>query len=354
MRRPRDQSDLRRRGRAAVGWCVALFLTLVAAHSVALDRHPELYDVEYAARLDLLRARMAEDPDRPLLLVVGSSRTVMGFAPEQLPPLRTADGAEVLPFNFGHFGAGPLMNLMLMSRLLADGIRPRWMVLELMPSHVAHEGLPLITQISAARDLPVLHPHARWYRLYGDYLLRRLWAAPKVTAELLRPIAPDLCPVPWGKAPPLLPLGGCTFLKDEMPAAERARLTEVARVYLKGALQTFQISTQSDGAIRALLGRFRAEGVQTVLLLTPEGTTLQSWYAPGAHDRFIRYCAALGREYGVPIVDARAWLTEKELYDGHHPLKCGAATFTRRLGENVLTPYLMAGDTSWSADFRGR
>jgi hypothetical protein len=234
------------------------------------------------------------------------------------------------------------------SRMLADGVRPRWLFLEVMPAFVAHEGQAFIAEHTAARDFAVLHGHMRWHRLYGDYALRRLALAPKFTGELLRRVSPDLCPPPT-EAAPLLPLGGCTYLKDDMAAADRARLIEVAHVHLHEYLGNFRVPPQADSATRALLTRLRAEGVHTVLVLMPEGSAIKSWYGPGARATFDHYCAAVSREYGVPVVDARDWLTDAELYDGHHPLRRGAAEFTRRLGRDVIAPYLATGDTSWAA-----
>ena len=52
-------------------------------------------DVEYASRRTLLAARQTEQPDRPLFVVAGSSRMVLGFTPELLPP--TADAGDTPP-----------------------------------------------------------------------------------------------------------------------------------------------------------------------------------------------------------------------------------------------------------------
>src|SRR6266850_6378448 len=109
------------------------FLVAQMLFNIVADmRHPELYDPEYGVRLGLLRARQAETPDRPLLLLIGSSRTVMSFRPEILGALRTGDGAPVLAFNFSHLAAGPLMNLLAYDRLRREGIRPKWLVVEVM------------------------------------------------------------------------------------------------------------------------------------------------------------------------------------------------------------------------------
>ncbi len=348
MLRRRHPLDPRRRGRAAVGWGLFAFLAAVAAQAAGFDARPDLYDAEYAARLALARARLAEAPGRPLLVAVGSSRLVMAFAPERLPPLPAAGGADVVPFNFGHVGAGPIQNLMDVSRMLADGVRPRWLFLELMPAFLCHEGQVFISEHTAARDFPVLHGYMKWRHLYGDYAWRRLALAPQYAGEFVRRVAPGVVPPPVGAAP-LLPLGGCTYLKDEISAAERARLTGVARVHLYPYLQNFRVPPEADGATRALLTRLRAEGVQPVLVLMPEGSIIRSWYGPGARAAFDDYCAAVSREFDVPVVDARGWLTDADLYDDHHPLRRGAVEFTRRLGRDVIAPLVATGDTSWAA-----
>src|SRR5207302_1199130 len=85
------------------GWGLLVFLAFQAAFTAALDRwHPELYDAEYGRRLTALCTRRAEAPERPLFLVVGSSRTALAFRPEIVPPLASPSGVAALPFNFSH------------------------------------------------------------------------------------------------------------------------------------------------------------------------------------------------------------------------------------------------------------
>src|SRR5438132_12868958 len=100
----RDRHTALRAG-STLAWAVGFFLAIQAVTIVLVDGwHPELYDPEYGLRLALLRTRQAEQPGRPLLLLFGSSRTVVSFKPEILPPLgRSAP----LVFNFSHCGAGP-------------------------------------------------------------------------------------------------------------------------------------------------------------------------------------------------------------------------------------------------------
>src|SRR5262245_4077574 len=82
------QRALSARGRRALGWGLILFLLGQLALALFVEwGHPEIIDPEYGRRLQLLRERRAEAPGRPLVLVLGSSRTAMGFRPEALPPL---------------------------------------------------------------------------------------------------------------------------------------------------------------------------------------------------------------------------------------------------------------------------
>ena len=149
--------------------------------------------------------------------------------------------------------------------------------------------------------------------------------------------------------PHLLPLGGCTFLRDDISPADRERFTDVTRLHLQADLVKFRIHPRSDGATRALLDVCQRNGIRTALVIMPEGSKLASWYGTHGKAQFDGYCADLSRQYGVPVVDAREWLPDDDMYDEHHVLRRGAAAFTRRLGRDVLGPYLATGDTSWTA-----
>src|SRR5262245_2825844 len=97
----------RRTARAIIIWGAVAFVAVQAVVAASADvLAPEVYDPEYAARLARLQTRRAEHPDRPLLLLLGSSRTGQLFRPEQMPPFADAAGRMVLPFNFSRNGGG--------------------------------------------------------------------------------------------------------------------------------------------------------------------------------------------------------------------------------------------------------
>ena len=48
----------------------------------------------------------------------------------------------------------------------------------------------------------------------------------------------------------------------------------------------------------------------------------------------------LAAEYGVPVLDAREWMTEDDFSDSHHLTCAGATRFTERLAVEELAPWL--------------
>src|SRR5262249_51092960 len=71
------------RGCASVLWGTGFFLAAQVAFLLGSELFfPEVCDPESGIRLAQLRERISEGPDRPLLLLLGSSRTVMAFRPE--------------------------------------------------------------------------------------------------------------------------------------------------------------------------------------------------------------------------------------------------------------------------------
>jgi len=106
------------RARSAVRWGLAAIVAANVAFVVLADAFaPEVYDPQYGARLARLKAARAEHPDRPLLVVLGSSRTCQLFRPEQMDPLEAADGRAVLAVNFSRTAGGPIYSRLAYGRL---------------------------------------------------------------------------------------------------------------------------------------------------------------------------------------------------------------------------------------------
>jgi hypothetical protein len=328
--------------KADLAWSALFFVALQLVLAAVIDwRLPRLYDEEYGVRLAALRARREAEPDRPLLLVVGTSRVGMGFAPEVLPELRTPGGLRALPFNFSHLASGPVLNLMLVRRLLAEGIRPEWLVLEIVPASLAHESASMAATMAAAGDLPVALRYFPPWKILTVYTRQRLIPWYKHRAGLLRNLAPAWAPyLDPREQITLTPLGGdrSWLVETAVNPEEAQRRTAMVRHVYHDLFQRFHLDPAADRATRALLELCRREGIPVTLFTTPEGTEYRGWYSATARHAVDDYLARISSEYGVTVIDTRTWLADADFIDAHHPLQRGAEAFTRRFGQEVLQP----------------
>src|SRR5262249_41020520 len=80
-------------GAACPCWGLFWFALAQAALGILMEsRCPEVVAPDYGRRLACLRERLASEPERPLLLFLGTSRTELGVRPEVLPCYLAASG----------------------------------------------------------------------------------------------------------------------------------------------------------------------------------------------------------------------------------------------------------------------
>jgi hypothetical protein len=345
LRLPRRRDRIAAR-RADFAWFAGLLVFTVVAADVWIDcRKQEWHDEEYGHRRDLLRAQVAEHPDRPILLALGSSRVGLGFRPEALPELCTAEGRPVIPFNGSHLAGGPTMNQVMLRRFVRDGFRPRWLVVEAAPLLLNHESTAIPTTAATAFDLPYTLPYLPLGKVAMVFARSRLNPFYKHRQYVMESYAPALAwPRLAGDDFPMGPLGGC--LGDgcpvSMPPEMIERLTATTLRNDRAALTRFAPDPSCDRALRDLAAWAVKEGIGVTLLLTPESSRYRALYTETAQEAIARYGDGLESQFGVTVVDARDWLEDDGFYDGHHMLREASARFTRRLGERVLGP-LVAG-----------
>ncbi len=339
----------------ALVWGLLFFACLQLGLDAAMERwRPELRDLEYGAKRSRLRARRRENPGRPLLLVLGSSRTNLGFRPDALPELPAVappDGGPARPplvFNFSLMGSGPVLELLCLNRLLAEGVRPDWVLLESWPPHWNQEGERAeVFRIAVTRlawgDLDVVRRyHPRPDLLCQSWYLSRLapWSSNRF--QLLTRYARDWLPREprrddqWNK---INPWGWLPYQGSLEPGEVRRRAVRV-RDSFQPVLRDFHISPVADRALREVLALCRQQGIRAAILFMPETREFQSWYPPGARDKADRYLRGLSVEYGASFIDAHDWIADEEFADGFHLLPSGAAAFTRRFGEEELQRFL--------------
>jgi hypothetical protein len=319
-------------------------LAVVAANiglSVGMDHlFPSVRDPEYGRRLSRLQARTAEHPGRPVVLVLGSSRAAMGVRPEFM----NDDPAGPLAFNFSVVGSGPVMQVMTLRRLLADGVTPAAVVVEYWPAFMREDG-PYAEEvrIDKHRLLPQDRPFVRDYFADPDQAeaimddIRHVpWSAHRL--RLVSQAVPGWLPYdrrqdgPWAK---LDPWGWLPGFEDDPPPAERAARHDNAATYYVPLFAGFEVSPVADRAFREVVTTCRARGVRVALAWLPESTEFRGWYTPQARRRGEDYLAAVRTEYGLPVIDARDWVPDRHIADGFHLTRPGAEAFSRKLGPAV-------------------
>jgi hypothetical protein len=337
------------RGRATLLWGAALFLVGQLALAVAIEwRFSELRDPPYGYKEHrLLRRLAAVRPPPRTVVMLGSSRTLNALDAEEAERELAGPDGTPLVFNFGIAGTGPVTELLTLRRLLARGVRPDLLLVEVMP--------PLLAAQVPVADLTWLEPGRLWhsdlallerYRP-GARLRASWWEGWPVPCHshrfaLVSALSPGLLPLPHrfdcfgavddlGWRPVSAPRGD--------PRVTRAAIEHAHQAYAEH-LNGFRLGGPNVAALRELLEVCRAEGISTVLVLMPEGSEFRSWYPPAARAQIEDFLAGLRRDCGADVVDARLWLADEDFVDGHHPYPEGAAHFSARLAREVIAPRL--------------
>jgi hypothetical protein len=338
----------RHRSRTVLAWGLLFLAGMNVLLLLGIEHwRPELRDREYVHKRDLLRALLQAQPDRPLLLALGSSRVTNGFSPAVVRPLLALGRDDLLVFNFGMSGAGPITQQVMLSRLLAEGLRPRWLILEVFPAYLFNEGnmaeeRRLLLRRFTRKDLAELRPYWRKPKyLYLDWGTGLLSPWHTYRLPLLRDFAPDWLPLdPMAGSGPMDKLGWAYDLPEDLDQDQRGYATVALRSIFDMSLRHFRVSDVSDRAMRQMLAVCRREGIEVLFVVMPEGSEFRDYYRPGAEADLDAYLARLSRECSVPVVDTRDWMADEGFADSIHLLPAAAADFTRRLGRDVLRPWL--------------
>ncbi len=340
-----DRSGTRRRRsscrRAVLIWGLAW---IVAGQLVAVAflewRHPEFLDPKYGCRMLALRALRNEHVDRKLFLVLGSSRAEQGFRPGLMSRTEvTRQSHRPLFFNLARGGSSPLLYLLTLRRLLADGIHPDVLLVEIFPPALVEDEETAVIYKPTLRDWPLLRRYPVSGRTWAYWLQDRLLLWYKYRSGILAWVVPHWLPpqARWGEHLWDYQGGEWRVIGSNLSFQERRRLTDDAQRRYASSLQHFRIAADADCALRELLDTCRSEQITAVLFLMPESGEFRHWYPPEALSRLSGYLAALGRDYNTPLIDARQWIADSNFSDGHHLLIHGAAAFTWRFANHVCS-----------------
>lgn len=343
---------MRTHARAALSCFAVAVLTLNAAAMLLLDEiHPGIRDPEYGRRVARYKVRVAENPGRPMVLVIGSSRAAMGVCPAAWEENRPAvpGRADPLLFNLSLIGSGPVQELMIVRRAFADGLRPAVVLFEYWPPFLYAEGdwfepkrvhvdrlSPIDRQVvrdyfpDPAAVEARMWPH-RWNPLFASRhrLFVQLFPKWLSSDKRIDRVWNDVDD--WGWKPGFdLPAG---------PSEPRAAMLEMCRDTYKPLFADYRVAPAADRAIREAVAAARERGAAVGFVYLPESSQFRGWYSPEAERSAREHLAGLSRDLAMPVIDARMWMADELFADGFHLTRIGAAEFTRKLGPEVATTF---------------
>lgn len=355
----RDRGLRTRRSCQSLLWGLGIFVATQLGLAVAIEYAlPELRDPYYGFKRQRLEQRLeARGDSAQVVVMLGSSRTAFGLKAVELEQqLSRGLRQPVVAFNFGIPAAGPVMELLNFKRLLADGIKPDYLLVEVLPPLFC---APRDSRSPSAESSAEKAVEARW--LPADRLwLRELSLLEKqgFPTHELRQAWWKTWPVPafshrfaivsaffpawlpwnlrqdWGRGTDecgwSVPL-----IKHDTPA-DRRQAVERAHKEYDHYLNDFRLGQTPCNALRELLTECRRQNIPVALVLMPEGPTFQSWYSPRAQREVETFLNELKEEYQAPLIDCRSWIGEEGFSDSHHLVIQGATQFTERLGREVL------------------
>jgi hypothetical protein len=320
---------------AFAGWQLAL--------GVFVDQQsPGVRDPEYGLLEDRLKARIAEHPDRPVAVFVGSSRIAIGF-----DAARAVADDDLTLFNFGVPGSGPFLHAAVIDRLTAAGVRPDMMFIEIVHPFYNAAGVRCLDQslLDGARldanEASGLFTYGR--KSSGPlrrYAVGRALPIVRHQAELRDAVGLDVFQPGEGPRPATGPVDALGFRPRNFRPDERPFMTALAHKQYDEFFARFTLDPVPWNLLLDTIAKAKARGTRVAVVFTPEGTEFRSLYTAEVRAGIAAMMAQLRTAAGIEVIDARDWVTDDGFYDHHHLLPAGATQFAERFRAEVVRPMM--------------
>ncbi|HVW39142.1 MAG TPA: hypothetical protein VHB99_17625 [Pirellulales bacterium] len=334
----------RRRARTIVLWAILTFAGSQAALELAIEFcWPGLRDEFCHQKLVQLQQRFAAaPPDAAKVVMLGTSAAYCDLQSERLErQLKQRWGREVAVYNFGIPGSSALMELVALKRLLAAGVRPDYVLIEVLSPFLS--GCPPLDPVRfspprfSLAELPLV-------RRYTAHYSRVRWSDGRLAPcyahrwEILRRVAPSFAvDDAWTQGIGPFDSAGAGRLPDAVRCEARFQqgleMTERSYgVYRKGFRRDAPFCLILDETLELC----RSEGICASLVLMPEASAVRDWYDGAIQREMLAFLDELGRRHEATVVDAHGWIDDGGFLDGIHLVESGADQFTNDLASQAF------------------
>lgn len=330
------KTRVRARGNLILGVCAFLGIQLFLFGLLQWREH--LRDPIFGDKKRRLEQTLTQYDHPFLLLALGSSRTGMGFHGEMVSNhLTPALGRPVVAFNFGIPAVGPVLQLTYLKRLLAEGVKPNLLLLEVHPAMLTNElGEPIekrglfVEQLRLSEIFSIQN-----YHYLNENAERDWWGANLIPTHgsrfaLLGRLLPNWLPggirFDWGRRTDPWGWNAASWVNPSRDLREMG--IRKAREEYESMLTNLTFESAPIDALRQILAISKTNEIPVVLLLMPEGPLFRSWYPETVTRRLEAFIASLE----TPCINARDWVAEEDFLDSHHLLQTGARHFSEQLG----------------------
>lgn len=341
MLRPRH-----RHAWSSLAWGL-LFLVLLTtlAELFAPAKFEETLDPRYYVRRDRLRQRRElQNPDAPLVVLLGSSRinnSLDGKLAEA--NLGVSAGRQVVVANFGTPGSGPYHSLTILGRLIRDGLKPDVVIVEVLPTYLVERDWGSMTSSTWVRFNVA---DESWLKKRGVHIdaVRDPWPVLfRHRTEFLK-LACTSISLPATEESAGFPADtwGAALIGSDIDPERRQKGLAVAYEEYYETLRSFQFGTKGLEGLRLVLEECNRNQIRSLLVLMPEGPNFRSWYRADARREIEQRLADLADACDSRLVVSSEWIAEEDFADSHHLLACGATKFTDRLTREAVSDALQA------------
>lgn len=332
---------MRSKARNSLVIALAVLVVSTACYTTAVERFAPFYgDPEFSRKARLLSARHANQPTRPLVVVLGSSRVAYGLDPQTWENAGDDDPRRPMMVNAALVGSGPILQRLALRRILTLNVRIDAVLLEYWPPFLRedgpyHEAARIDPSRLGERDETVIRDHfpdpaatlrrRREHRIdpwsiYGETTLNR--TQPRWLPPHRRTDAHWATLDAWGHLP-----GRKSATREEREAAMK-----IHEGYYAALFDGYEVAPVADAALRAAIDDCRSRRIAVGIVYLPETASFRARMSEATRAKVEHHERHARTTYGVPWIDARDWIADEQLPDGFHLLDPGASSFTLRLG----------------------